>query len=71
MPVNLNSNSTDAERLQATTRQDDFESERQSCGLRLFPSPDPLTKLLMIADGVVESDLRALLKQIGTGRTAR
>jgi hypothetical protein len=41
---------------------------RRGCRLQLFPSPDPLTRLLMEADGVDESDLQALLEQIAMAR---
>jgi hypothetical protein len=38
------------------------------CRLRLTSPPDPLTRLLMEADGVTEADLDALLGQVITAR---
>ena len=36
------------------------------CHLRLLSPPDPLTRLLMEADGVSEADLDALVRKVAT-----
>lgn len=38
--------------------------EQQCCSLRLFSPSDPLTRLLMKADGVTESYLDTLLRRV-------
>jgi hypothetical protein len=43
-------------------------SGRPCCRLRLTSPPDPLTRLLMEADGVTEADLDALLRQVIAAR---
>jgi hypothetical protein len=43
-------------------------SGRPCCGLQLTSPPDPLTRLLMEADGVTEAYLDALLSQVITAR---
>ena len=44
------------------------ESELRCCGLRLRSPPDPLTGMLMKADGVTEVDLDALLRRVAKAR---
>jgi hypothetical protein len=79
VPVYPDFDGLDAEKTRTTERQDDpdegascekIAAERQGCAVQLLPSPDPLTRLLMEADGVAESDIHALLKQIVTEREA-
>jgi hypothetical protein len=43
-------------------------SEQQSCCPRLFSPADPLTRLMMKADGVTEAYLDALLRKIAIAR---
>ena len=38
------------------------------CGLQLTSPPDRLTQLLMMADGVTEADLNALLRKVVLAR---
>jgi hypothetical protein len=40
------------------------ETEGRFGGLRLVPSPDELTRLLMQADRVTDSDFNALVRQV-------
>ncbi|MEJ0015205.1 MAG: hypothetical protein WDN25_01325 [Acetobacteraceae bacterium] len=49
-------------------------ADRPSCALRLASPPDPLTRMLMEADGVTESELDVLVQQVArslAGRSAR
>jgi hypothetical protein len=43
-------------------------SERLCCSLRLLSPQDPLTRLLMKADGVTEAYLDALIRKIAAKR---
>lgn len=44
------------------------KSDQTNADLQLLPSPDPLTRLLMEADGVTERDLHTLLRRVAKAR---
>ena len=53
----------------ATSKRDPaLASSLPCCGLQLTSTPDKLTQLLMVADGVTEADLNALLRKVVLAR---
>jgi hypothetical protein len=56
------------ETFPVTRRKPSARQERDFGGLRLFSPADPMTRLLMEADGVSAADLDALLHRLAAAR---